>query len=297
MGMLNFDARTVAPQTSMLPVPEAWYKVRISKSNIKPTSKGDGGYLELQCEIIEGQHNGRILYWNLNIFNPSQQAVEIAYKTLSAVSHVTGVFQVNDQQVPDSTVPMLHNIPFYVYAVVGQGQQGPINNIRACKDINGNDPGKQGQGAPMPQGLPGGGFQAPSAPGGAPTGGTAPGGWQGQQGQPAAPTGPGGQTWQPGTNTPPNPAPAPTQWQPNQPAPQPAPQGWTGQPAGQPQQQPAQPAQPAPAGNWQQPGQPQQGQPQPQPWPQQQQTQPAPAPAPAGQWQQGQPAAAPWQRS
>lgn len=293
MGMLNFDARTVQPAVTLTPLPEGWYKVRIAKSNLKQTAKGDGGYLELQCEVLEGQYQGRILYWNLNLFNPSQQATEIAYKQLSAICHVIGVFGVQDQNIPDQVVPSMHNIPFMVWAVVGQGTQGPINNIRGCKDINGNDPGKQGQGPgqPMPMQQPPafggpspqqGGWQAPGG-----QGGTAPAGWAPQPNQPAthaAPTGPGGQPWQAGQSQQPQ-----ANWQQpqGQPQGQPAP-AWQQQPQGQPggwQQQP--PNQPA-----QQPGQWSGGQP----------TQPQQQSAPPNQgWQQqppqgGQPAAAPWGR-
>lgn len=298
--MLQFDARTVQPAVALTPVPEAWYKVVILKSNIKSTAKGDGGYLELQCNVIEGQYQGRTIYWNLNLFNPSQQAVEIAYKTLSAICHCVGQYQVADQNTPDNVVPMLHNVPLYIWVTIQKGEKGEMNNVRGCKDIHGNDPGKTGQGASMPgqgQGAPPAGFgggapQAPTwgAPAGAPAaGGTAPGNWQGQpaaaaptgQWSTAAPTGPGGQPWQAGTNTPPNAAPAPGQWgaQPG-PAPGAAPQGQWGAPQQQPQQQPQ--------------GQPQQNA---QPWPGQQPTQQAQQ-APANpQWQQGAPSGAPWQRT
>jgi hypothetical protein len=251
----TFDARTVTPQVSIEPVPEGWYKVVVTKSNIKPTRDAANNMLELQCTVIEGQYQGRILFWNFNLFHTtSQQAVEIAYKQLSAVSHVTGVFQLAAQPHADMVLPMLHNIPFFAFVVIARGEQGPLNNIKGVKDINGNEPGKQGAG-PAPQGPAPGAWQPGGAPAGQPSTFAQPGGYT-----PPAPQGPpGGQP----------------QW---------------GAPQGQPQPGPA--AAPAPA--WQPGGQPQ-GQPQAAPGGWQSGPAPAaPGPGPAQQWQpggpQGQPA-------
>lgn len=251
----NFDARTVAPAIGLEPVPEGWYKVVARKSNMKPTKAGDGGYLELVLEVIEGAFTGRQLFWNLNLFNQSQQAVEIAYKQLSAVCHVTGVYQVSAQSGQDNVVPMLHNIPFMVHAIIQQTNQGSLNNIRGCKDVYGNDPGKQGQGQPQPQ-------PAPAAIAAAlPPGQMAPASWQ-------APTAPAGApVAQPGWQAPgapaaaPAPAPGPAPWQAGSgQAPQSVP-GWA-----PPNTQQVPPSQP----NAQQPGQAAPWQPNPQPAPQQQ---------------------------
>src|SRR3954471_18291610 len=101
-------------------VPEGWYKVVIRKSNTKPTRADpqNSGMLALECEILEGEFKGRNIYWNLNLWNKSQQAVEIAYKQLTALTYVTGVFGLAAQPGPDNFAPMLHNIPFFMHVVV-----------------------------------------------------------------------------------------------------------------------------------------------------------------------------------
>lgn len=283
MGVLNFNARTVTPMVALDPVPENWYKVVIAKSNMKQTRDEKSMMLALECSIIEGQYQGRVVYWNLNLFNASQQASEIAAKQLSAISHVTGVYDVADVGGPDNSTPMIHNIPFLAHVVIGAGNSGPMNNIRAVKDVNGNLPGK-GAGGPQ--------MQQPGQP---PMQQQQPG--MQQQPQPGQWQQPGsGPVMQPGGYTPPmqqqpqgqpggQPSYAPPQGQP-----QGQPGQW-GQPGGQPQAQPGQQPQQQPQG---QPGQQWQGG---------QQTQPS-APVqgqPQGQpqtWQQpGQPpASAPWQR-
>lgn len=299
--LLNLDLRTIPPQTNLEPVPESWYKVVIRKSNFKPTKDGANGMLEFQMEIIEGQYTGRFLFWNLNLFHQSsQQAVEIAHKQLSAIGHVIGQYTVQDQAVADNVLPNFHNVPFFVHVVISQGNNGPINNIRGVKDINGNEPGKQGQGPQPPQGP---------APGVAPAWGgqtmiAAPGGYQAP---PPAAQPPGQPFAQPGM------APPPAQGPGVAPGPAPAP-AWGGQPQGQPQPGPAPAAQPGQP-QWGAPAMPPQGQPQqPQPpaaggWSTGAPAQPPaqPGPAPGQQWQPQAPggpqgpgvapgSGAPWQR-
>lgn len=236
-------------------VPEGWYKVTITKSNILPTQDGLSGRLELVCSIMEGAMQGRNVFWNLNLWNKSGEAARIAHNQLAALSVVTNQYQVAPVGGKDTVTPMLHNIPFYIFVVVGAGNQGPINNVRGLRDINGNEVGKgPGGGAPQqpaPQVGPAG-FGAP-APGPAAPPAQA---W----GQPAAPSqmvAPGGYT----------PGPAAPAGAPNG--------GWPGQPPAQ-----AAPANPAPpAAGWQAPG----GAPMaPQPGPGQQWGAPGPAAPPAG---------------
>jgi len=272
MGMLNFNARTVQPYVSNEPVPDGWYKVVIAKSNIKPTASGKSGLLELVLQIIEGQFQNRQIYYNLNVFNESMQASEIAYKQLSAISHVINVYDLQDQDVKDTTVPMIHNIPFMVHAVIAQGTNGPINNIRGVKDINGNDPGKSG-GQPMNQAPQQGAWQG----GGQPQGGPGPG-WQGN----ASPQGGGapssGPSWSSG-------APQQPGGQPPQNAPSGGPNWQSGEQQQQPQQNTAPPPNQPPQQNgaWQGGGQAQPQQPGGQPQ--------------GGQWSPGNaPANPPWQR-
>jgi Protein of unknown function (DUF669) len=242
MSILNFDARSVSPQVSIEVIPEGWYKCIVQKSNIKPTKAGDGGLLELILQIIEGQYQGRTLYWNLNLFNPNQQACEIAYRQLSSLCHVIGQFNVQDTNTPDNMAPALHNIPFMAHAVIAQGNQGSINNVKGVRDINGNDPGKQGQGPAMAAPAQGQIYTPPPS-----AGGPAPGSWGPQQ-QPnpnpsqAAPAAAGQApaAWQPPGQGAPNPAPAPAagapqpSWSPQaqgqaQPSPAPNPGQWQGQ--------------------------------------------------------------------
>ena len=58
MANLNgFDAREVEPQAAFEPIPADKYLVVISASEMKTTKAGDGSYLELTFQIIEGDDN------------------------------------------------------------------------------------------------------------------------------------------------------------------------------------------------------------------------------------------------
>lgn len=209
MSQLNFDARQVDPQQSFEPIPAGWYNMMIVESEMKPTSNGQGAYLQLSLKVVDGQYAGRQVFDRLNLQNQNPVAVEIAYKRLSAYCHATGVIQVQDSQ-------QLHGIPLKARVSVrtdSTGQYDPSNEIKAVKHINEETgttaaPAQQGFQAPAQQ-FPQQGFQQP------------------QQ----APQ----QQWQ---QPPAQQAPAPQQFQ------QPAQQPQFQQPA--PQQAPAQATQPAP---------------------------------------------------
>lgn len=212
-----FNAQQYDPTQGVGGLPVGKHPVIIESSEVKANSKNDGGYLQLNLKIIDGPSAGSVGAYRLNLYHQNQQTVEIAHRQLSAVCHVVGVFNVQDTQ-------QLHNIPFIVEVDFQKGdeaRQKGYTEVKRVFDINGNEPGKAGQGQQQaqPQGF---GQQQPAQQPQQPQGGAA---WGQQPQQPAA--------------------------QPQQPGNGPA---WGGQPA----QQPQQPA--APAGNgapaWGQPQQP-----------------------------------------
>lgn len=132
MATLNFDARTVAPQTGFEPLPVGWYNVIVDESEMKPTKAGDGAYLKLRYSILDGQFAGRKIFGNINLQNANPQAVEIGLKQLSAVAHAVGVLLVQDSQ-------QLHNIPLKIKLKIRSDKTGeyePQNEITQWKNIN-----------------------------------------------------------------------------------------------------------------------------------------------------------------
>ena len=278
MVAIVFDASNAPQQDSFDPLPAGWYNAAITNSEMKPTKAGDGSYLSLTFEVVDGPYKGRKVFTNLNLRNPNQVAMEIAYKQLSSICHSSGVIQLTDTM-------QLHNRPLQMKLKLkpAQGEYEPSNEVTGYAKLNENPvvSTKAGAAAPafappasapqIPPAAPGAGWAAPAAaqqpaPTAAPAAPAwqppaAPQPWQAPpaqqasqeayappvQAQPAAPT------YAPPA-APPVQAPVPPSWQaPGQPAPQQAPAAAPAAPAAP---APAAPA-PAPQVNppWQQPQQ------------------------------------------
>lgn len=97
-NLTGFNANNVEPQDSFEPLPAGWYTCMITGSEMKPTKSGDGEYLQLRLDVIDGDYKGRVLFDRLNLNNKNQTAVEIAQKQLSAICRAVGVMEPQDSQ-------------------------------------------------------------------------------------------------------------------------------------------------------------------------------------------------------
>ena len=59
MSTINFNANEVEPSTGYDPIPAGKYQAVITESEMKPTRTGNGQYLQLEFEIIEGEYKNR----------------------------------------------------------------------------------------------------------------------------------------------------------------------------------------------------------------------------------------------
>ncbi|GGC63861.1 hypothetical protein GCM10011504_47590 [Siccirubricoccus deserti] len=100
MAQLNqhFDASAVEPAAPFELLPPGKYAVQIVQSEMRPTKAGTGQMLWLEMDVVEGPHQGRKIWDQLNLVNPNQQTVEIAQRTLSAICHAVGQLQVSDSE-------------------------------------------------------------------------------------------------------------------------------------------------------------------------------------------------------
>lgn len=153
MVQLAFNAAQYEPSTGAADVLETGvYAVQIVQSEVKQTKAKDGYMLIFTMSCLEAPHTGRKIVARLNIHNPSQQAVEIAYRELSAISHVVGILNWQDTQ-------QLHGRPFKVAITKVERADKPgsfSNDINAYMDYAGNPPNSQQAG--------GGSSPAPAAP-------------------------------------------------------------------------------------------------------------------------------------
>ena len=122
----SFDANQIEP-ADFSALPAGDYTALIANSEWRD-SKAGVQYLALTLQIIEGAHQGRFLWHNLNLNHPTAQAAEIAQRELSAICRATGQMAISDSE-------QLHNIPVIVKVayVPAKGEWPEKNQIKAWK--------------------------------------------------------------------------------------------------------------------------------------------------------------------
>ena len=94
----TFDASQVDPSSPRDVIPAGKYNVQIINSEMRDTKRGDGKFLWMELEIIDGPHARQHLFDRLNLVNANPQAQEIAQRALSAICHAIGKLQVSDSE-------------------------------------------------------------------------------------------------------------------------------------------------------------------------------------------------------
>lgn len=123
MADLNgFDATQVEPAGDFAPLPAGQYLCIACDSQMKPTKKGDGRYLQVELEVLEGEHKGRKLWDRFVLEHPNDRAVAIARSSLAGLCTAVGVTRPRDSVE-------LHNVPVLVrVACTKRGDTGEITN-------------------------------------------------------------------------------------------------------------------------------------------------------------------------
>lgn len=107
-SLSGFDASTVPEMTEFTALPEGPYVSVAIASEMKPTRAGDGEYLNVTCEVIDGQYKGRKFWTRMNLKNPNQVAQQIGHQELGALCRAVGVIKPDDSSE-------LHNRPFIAH--------------------------------------------------------------------------------------------------------------------------------------------------------------------------------------
>jgi len=189
VAITNFDATAIPPSQGGGAHPPGTFPFVIGNTYGQETKNKDGGMLVVQFTT----QAGTILNY-YNLFNPSEKAVEIAKKELSALCHATGVFKLGFEGLPmDQWARELRNARGVIEVGPQVGNE-KFMEVKKVFDAAGNEPGKGPAPSPQPQQAQGSGWNAAPAAQGAPGGG-----WQqpaATQAPAAAPANAGG--WQPG---------------------------------------------------------------------------------------------------
>lgn len=127
----GFPAEEITPSGSFDPVPRGKYVAQIVESELKTTKKGDGQYISLRFKIIEGDYEGRNVFAQLNMVNPSVEAQRIARQQFSSICHATGVLNPSD-------TTELHGIPMIINVKIRPGTDvyPPTNDILGYEELS-----------------------------------------------------------------------------------------------------------------------------------------------------------------
>lgn len=117
------------PSADFSPIPAGVYDVEVVESDIVSTKAGDGTIVKLTFRVLNGQHEGRQIWANLNIENRNPKAQEIGQRELSDLSRACG-FAANPERTED-----FHGIPLVVNVKLkpGDGEYGPRNEVGSFK--------------------------------------------------------------------------------------------------------------------------------------------------------------------
>lgn len=128
VDLSGFNADKVAPNAPREVIPAGEYVAIIKDSEKKETKAQDGHFIKLTLQVIDGPYKNRSVFDNLNLWNKSDQAVQIAQSTLSAICHAVGVKQPKDSS-------QLHNKPLCVSVKTRMYNGEPQNEVVGYKSI------------------------------------------------------------------------------------------------------------------------------------------------------------------
>ena len=122
MANLNgFNAHNVEPNADFDPIPAGKYVAVVTGSEMKATKAGNGSFLELTFQVVEGEFKGRLLWARLNLDNPNPLTVKIARGELSALCRAVGVLEPKDSCE-------MHNLPLVVSVKQKTDSDGEVRN-------------------------------------------------------------------------------------------------------------------------------------------------------------------------
>ena len=83
----EFNVDSMPKSTSNFePLPDGWYNATITGAEVKATKAGDGKYIAAKYTITGPTHQGRVVFGNLNIKNPSTKAPTVPTSQITSVN-------------------------------------------------------------------------------------------------------------------------------------------------------------------------------------------------------------------
>jgi hypothetical protein len=113
------------------PLPAGWYTANISEAEIKQTKAGTGEYISVKYSITGPTHEGRGVYGNVNIKNPTPKAEEIGRKQLGEIMRAIGLARI------DNTDQLIGKSLSIKLEVKLSEQYGDGNEVKGFKALEG----------------------------------------------------------------------------------------------------------------------------------------------------------------
>ena len=77
-------------------LPAGWYTASITETDVKDTKDGRGKYIKVRYDITGPTHQGRVVFGNLNIQNPSSEAERIGRQQFGDLLRSLGMDRIQD---------------------------------------------------------------------------------------------------------------------------------------------------------------------------------------------------------
>lgn len=134
------------------PVPAGDYTVTINEANLQDTKARTGQMIKMRLDIVAPSHEGRVLWANLNIRNPSETAERIGRQQLNSIMQAIGLQSIQD------TDELVGGTLSVKVSIRQSEQYGAQNEVKAFKPAGNAMPSKtapQQGGSQMPPQQPG----------------------------------------------------------------------------------------------------------------------------------------------
>lgn len=116
------------------PIPAGWYNAIIASTELRSTKSGTGQYISVRYDVTGPSHQGRVIFDNLNVFNPNAKAEEIGRRQLGEIMRAIGL---SDMQDSDQLVG--GDLCIKV-AIESSAEYGDKNVVKGFRSVNGSAP-------------------------------------------------------------------------------------------------------------------------------------------------------------
>lgn len=140
----SYTVKDIPEQDGFEPIPAGWYNARITEAEVKSTKAGTGSYIKVRYDITGPTHQGRVIYGNINLSNPNQQAEQIGIQQLGSLARAIGLEVISDSdQLINRDVQIKLSIKKDT-----SGQYNDSNDVKGFKAVDGVMPSMPTASAP-----------------------------------------------------------------------------------------------------------------------------------------------------